>query len=64
VNDVIEVQQDAEIQYCKYSTSFVIVVPKHVDFIAFWRWSQLTETYKGIKFTQIESQWMVLSIVL
>jgi hypothetical protein len=44
--------------------NLLTVVPIHVDIIAFWRRSQLTETSTGSKYLQIESQWTVLPIIL
>jgi hypothetical protein len=43
--------------------NFVTVVPEHVDLMTSED-GQLTETCKGNKYLQIESQWMVLTIIL
>jgi hypothetical protein len=42
---------------------FVIVVSEHVDLMSSED-GQLTETCKGNKYLQIESHWMVLTIIL
>jgi hypothetical protein len=42
---------------------FVIVVSEHVDLTPSED-DQLTETCKGNKYLQIESHWMVLTIIL
>jgi hypothetical protein len=42
---------------------FVIVVSEHVDLVPSED-GQLTETYKGNKYLQIESHWMVLTIII
>jgi hypothetical protein len=41
----------------------VIVVPKHADLMPSED-GQLTETCKGSKYIQIESYWMVLTIII
>jgi hypothetical protein len=43
--------------------NFVVVVSEHVDFMPSED-GQLTETCKGNKYLQIESHWMVLTIIL
>jgi hypothetical protein len=44
-------------------TNFVIVAPEHVDLMPF-KDGQLTEACKGNEHLQIESHWMVLTIIL
>jgi hypothetical protein len=41
----------------------VIVVPKHID-IMLSEDGQLTETWKGSKYIQIESDWTVITIII
>jgi hypothetical protein len=44
-------------------TIVVIVASEHVEFMPSED-GQLTETCKGNKYLQIESQWMVLAVIL
>jgi hypothetical protein len=44
-------------------SNFVIVVSEHIDLMPSED-GQLAETYKGNKYLQIESHWMVLTIIM